>query len=143
MNLGKINNRVIQYQKYDDGNSWANFLPDKSWVAFIICDDKEISELDNIAQIILGKQPYYICCAGSQGEVLHDIIDENIVLFEIERDIVMPFQIMTTWHDEGIKEGLWYTIYGAELDLKVDIVFCLNGTEVVSEADIQRIVETL
>jgi len=130
--IGTANDRKVYYQKYNADLQWYIDLPTVSWLCFVIISNRERQELNDISRRLINNNTCYVCCAGDQGELLHDYIDEEINIRDLglgEETHLPPFDIMTTWHDEGIEHGFWFAIYTAyDYDAGINTVVCLNAT---------------
>lgn len=127
--IGYINERAVLYQKHDLGLNWYQYLPKSNWLLLCITETEDTQILDEIARKAIDNNVCYACCCGQFGEKLHDIIDENIVIREVE---VSPgnhlpvFDIMTVW-DEQIEDGLIYAVFVATHEsVQIDKIFCLD-----------------
>lgn len=141
--VGILNNRNIFYQSYAAENVWAKHYPDANWLAIIITSGRPKADLFNIAKNIIERNVCYVCCASDQGELLHDIVDEEILIRQLglDNNRSPKTDAITTWHN-NIPDGLWYAIYTADDDLTpVTDVICLDAGEISIETDITQLVE--
>jgi hypothetical protein len=108
-----INNRKLYYQAYSPDMNWTKNIPSEKWVLVVAIDKKDKTAFDDIACKVIDHDVYYACCTGSYGELLHDYIDEIIVLRKV--GVVeghLPIEdIMTTWHNEGLGDALCYALH--------------------------------
>lgn len=125
--LGYINERKILFQKHTIDINWTKNLPDSNWLLVAIVEIDDINILDEIARKVIDKDVCYACCIGSFGEKLHDLIDENLVVREVEIEkLHLPkHQVMTTWH-ENIINGLWFAAFSAFHETEqIEKIYCL------------------
>ncbi|MCQ6959688.1 DUF7684 family protein [Mucilaginibacter aquariorum] len=143
--LGVINERKLIYQKHATDVNWEKALPNCNWVAVIIVNDKSRPILDEISRKIINHNACYVCCAGSQSELLHDLVDEEIVFREVDVEglNLPPFDIITTW-DNNIDDALWYAAFTATHDTeRIDTVLCLDTTGLDIEETFRKLKETI
>lgn len=142
-NLGTINNREILYQKHDLDINWSKYLPDSKWLlaAFVEIDDTNI--LDEIARKVIDRDVCYACCIEAFGEKMHDIIDENLVIREVEIEkLHLPkHQVMTTWH-KNITNGLWFATFSAFHETEpIEKIFCLDIGKDSKKEDVLKLID--
>jgi len=128
--LGVINNRTLIYQKHDLNENWAKTMLIENWLLIVIINDKSQNILDEISRKAIDNNVCYVCCIGKQAELLHDMIDEEVVFREVDiEDHHLPsFDINTTWHQD-LSEGLWFAIYAANhLTEKINKILCLDAS---------------
>jgi len=103
--LGKIRNRQIQYFGINDKN-WLALLPDKNWLLFLIADDEQIPQFDDILKICLERNVLYVCSTGKAANKIEDIFDEEIGIktINLRSDYEQP---VTTSH-KNFDEGFWF-----------------------------------
>jgi hypothetical protein len=127
--VGSINERIVLYQKHDPGMNWYQYLPKSNWLLFCITEIEDTQILDEIARKAIDNNVCYACCVGKFGEKLHDIIDENLVIREVElppENHLPDFFVMTVW-DETLYEGLDFAACTAiHESVKIDKIFCLD-----------------
>lgn len=143
--LGIINSRKLIYQKYATDISWEKALPNANWVAVVIVDDSHKNILRELLHKLINHNACYICCAGLQSELLHDMIDDEIVFREVDfEDLYLPpFDIITTWNKD-VDGALWYAAFSAVLDTeKIDIVMCLDTTDLDIDDKFKKLQEPI
>jgi len=92
--------------------------------AFVEIDNTDI--LDVIARKVIDKDLCYACCFGTFGQKLHDLIDENLVIREVEKLYLPKHQVLTTWHND-VTEGLWFAAFAAFHETgPIPKIFCLD-----------------
>ena len=139
--IGTVNDRKVYYQKYGTDIPWSKDFPNENWLLFAIVTNKEKTGLFEISTELIENNVCYVCCAGEQNELLHDIIDDDIVVREIERGYPPSVDIMTTWHSD-IEDGLWFSIYAAyNNEVKIDTVVCLDGSGNDLEHELSNLLE--
>ena len=141
--LGYINEREILFQKHDVGINWSRNLPESNWLlaAFVEIDDTNI--LDEIARKVIDKAVCYACCIGAFGEKMHDMIDENLVIREVEIEkLHLPkHQVMTTWH-KNISNGLWFAAFSAFHETgPIEKIYCLDIGKVSNKAEVLELID--
>ncbi|MBD1366961.1 hypothetical protein IDJ77_24335 [Mucilaginibacter sp. ZT4R22] len=141
IDIATVNSRKVFYQKYSTELPWSKNIPTQNWLAFVIVANQAKTKLAEIANKLIGHNACFICCSGAQGELLHDMIDEEIVFRQVDfEDLYLPpFDIVTTWHN-NIAEGLWYATKAACNDpIKIDKVVCLDASESGIEPEIREL----
>lgn len=143
IDLATINNRKVFHQSYSTELPWSKNFPTENWLAFVIVANKKNTELFEISNKVISNNACYVCCTGNQGELMHDIVDEDIAYREVdidyEYDYLPPFDIITTWHNT-IEEGLWFAIYAAwNGPIEIDKIVCLDASESGNEPDIREL----
>ncbi|WP_426670742.1 DUF7684 family protein [Mucilaginibacter sp. McL0603] len=137
--IGIVNNRKVFYQKYDKNISWGDDFSNGNWLVFAIVSNRKKTELFEISKELIDNNLCYACCTGEQGELLHDIIDDNIVAREIERGYPSSVDIITTWHAD-VENGLWFSIYAANNEqMQIDTIICLDANGSDLEGDISNL----
>ena len=140
--LGKYCDRKLIYQRHTLDVQWASAFPDKNWLLLVIVESKSKTILAEISRKAIDKNVCYVCCAGQQSELLHDITDEEIVIreVEIENHYLPPHHIMTTWHFD-FNEATWFAFFAAHNPPEeVDTVLCLDASEVGIKSKLIEIV---
>jgi hypothetical protein len=139
--IGTVNERIVFYQKYNENISWDKDLPNENWLVFAIVSNIKKTELSEISKKLIDNNVCYACCTREQNELLHDTIDDNIVVREIERGYPPSVDIMTTWHAD-VENGLWFSIYAAHNEqVQIDTIVCLNARESDLEGDLLNLLE--
>ncbi|TFF40664.1 DUF7684 family protein [Mucilaginibacter psychrotolerans] len=143
IDLATVNNRKVFYQRYDTETPWSTNFPTENWLAFVLVDNQPKTKLFEISNKLIGRNACYVCATGEQSELMHDIVDEDIVYREVDIDYeynyLPPFDIITTWHNT-IQEGLWFAIYAACNDpIEIDKIVCLNASDGFSEPEIREL----
>jgi hypothetical protein len=139
--IGTVNERIVFYQKYNENISWDKDLPNEKWLVFAIVSNIKKTELSEISKKLIDNNVCYACCRGEQSELLHDTIDDNIVVREIERGYPPSVDIMTTRHVD-VENGLWFSIYAAHNEqVQIDTIVCLNARESDLEGDLLNLLE--
>lgn len=112
--LGYINDREVLYQKHDLGINWSKYLPDSNWLLAAFVENNNTNIIDEIARKVIDKDVCYACCIGTFGEKMHELIEENLIIREVEIEkLHLPkHQVMTTWHKD-ITNGLWFAAFSA------------------------------
>lgn len=133
--LGQVNNREIIYIWTRQTEYWADRLPASNWLVLFIGDDRNIDNITDMAQKCLEQNVCYVCTAGQERELIHEIFDELIVTNQIARGKTantpddFENSAMTTSHDE-LKEGFWFATTLAFHDtIDIKKVICLDTTE--------------
>ncbi|RWY47215.1 DUF7684 family protein [Mucilaginibacter gilvus] len=138
IHLTTVNNRKVLYQRYSTELPWSKYFPTQNWLAFVVVKNQAKTKLIEISNKLINNNACFICSSGVQGELLHDIIDEEIMFRQVDIDdlYLPPFDIVTTWHND-IAEGLWYATKAACNDpTKIDKVVCLDASESGIEPEI-------
>jgi hypothetical protein len=138
--IGCLNDREILYQRHDLEIDWVKNLPESNWLFLAIIEIDNSWIIDEIARRIIDKNVCYACCVGTYAEKMHDLIDENLVIREVEiENLHLPkHAVMTTWH-KNIEDGLWFASFCAFHETEsIDKILCMDITsssckEVISE----------
>ena len=134
-----INNREISVVKYSTKEDWLKNIPNNNWLCVIIEDDAPRRYLEEVINKIIEKDACYVCCIGSSCEKTHDLVDEEIAFREVDIDqLYLPsHMIMTTWHDDSLKEAIWdalnVTFHESIVIDKVVFLDMTDGAEKVEE----------
>ncbi|WP_419698689.1 DUF7684 family protein [Mucilaginibacter sp. NFX135] len=130
MEISVLNHRRIIYQQYSQKLDWTKEMPNENWLLIVVAEDKNKQLLNEIARKALDRNVCYVCCLGQQSELLHDIVDEEIVIREVDPEYnPLTHFIVTTW-DFNIEKGLWNAIYTANNDEgEINTVFCLHASD--------------
>ena len=141
--LGNINNREIIYQKHGLEVNWAKTIPNNNWLLFALVESDNTDILDEVARKVIDNNVCYICCAGTSGKKMHDLIDENLVIrdLEIEKHFLPSHQVITTWH-ESIEDGLWFALNCAFNEtVIIEKVYCLEIDKSSSKKSIEELID--
>jgi hypothetical protein len=142
--IGLLNNRQLVYQRYTPDLSWVKTIPDKNWLLFVIVEGKDKSVLNEISDNVIDRDVCYACCIGEQGELLHDMIDNELISRElgISNHHMPPFEVvMTTWHND-LDEAFWFSIFAAYNDPHdINTIFCLDTSEVSIKSELEGLVK--
>lgn len=140
--INTINDRKYKIIQYSTKENWTNELPNDNWLCVIVSNKTERKYLDELNGKIILRNVCYVCLFGEQCEEVHDILDENIGIREVETEnnYLPSHIIITTWHYD-FEEGFWFAFNAAfheekEID-EVIIIDMTNGKE------ISRIKETV
>jgi hypothetical protein len=141
--IGTYNDRKLIYQRHSLDIKWTDAFPNKNWLLLVFVESKARTILDEISRKAIDNDVCDVCCAGQQSELLHDMIDEEIVLREvgIEDRHVPPHDIMTTWHfDFG--EAVWFAFFAAHNPPEdINTIVCLDASELGIKFILNEIVE--
>src|ERR1700739_1577542 len=139
--IGKANERDIYYQKYTREGLLDGQLSKSAWLLFAIASGSGMDDLKNIANLFINNGGYYACFAGDQGAMLHDMIDEEIINRDIHYKYIPAFDIISSWHDVDIENGLWSAIYiDGDRRVIIDSVFCLDASTEDLEFQLRELV---
>jgi len=73
--------------------------------------------------------------------MLHDIIDDEIVTRDLRYRYLPAFDIISTWYNLGIEDGLWSAIYtDGDQRVIIDSVFCLDASREDLEFKLRELV---
>ncbi|GAB4034755.1 DUF7684 family protein [Spirosoma jeollabukense] len=135
----RINSREILFVEYNTAQNWYAQIPNQNWLCVLISDDRDRRYLNEVITKIIAKDVCWICTLGKQCELVHDLIDEEIVFREVDiEDLYLPkHEIMTTWHHD-FEEGIWFSIIAANHDeIAIEKVILLDMTNGQRINDIQ------
>lgn len=141
--VGTANNRVVFYQQHTLDVNWEKEMPKKNWLLVVVAENKHKNILREIINKALAHDLSYACCVGKQGELLHDMFDEEIVFRQVDFDklYLPPHFIITTWHDD-VEQGLWFSIFAAyNADVEINKVFCLNASDLKIEDNLIEVLQ--
>ncbi|HEY2583623.1 MAG TPA: hypothetical protein VGI43_17565 [Mucilaginibacter sp.] len=141
--LGIYNNRKLIYQRHGLDVNWTKSFPDKNWLLLVVSEGKEKAILAEISRKAIDKNVCYICCAGEQSKLLHDMIDDEIAYREVDVDNhhLPPYDvIMTTW-DIDFSEATWFAIFAAYNDPEIiNSIICLDASEMEIKSKLENLV---
>ena len=117
--------------RFSTEQNWQSGLPSKDWLCIIILNGTPRRYIDEAIPKILDKDVCCICTVGPESEMVHDLIDEEIVYREVVvENLHLPqHPILTTWHKD-LDEGIWFGIFAArhdEVEIKDIIILDLTG----------------
>jgi len=133
--LGVVKERTIVYQRYHEGLDLADSFPDGNWLLLAIVYDVSQVLLNLISSAAIDNNIVSVACMGKQGELLHDITDEEINIRDIFEDKgnLPPWDIMTTWHQD-LDDALFYSTHCfLDNDPAIKTVFCLDTSGLSTE----------
>lgn len=99
----------------DAFDAWPHALPfeDRPFAVLLITDDRDAGEdgfaaYGTWARRVTDQGLDYLCTWGPDCARLHDVMDENLVEYELAGQPA-PFFVMTTWHpDESLDDALFF-----------------------------------
>ncbi|SRR5258708_16727546 len=142
--IGVFNGRKLLYERYSIDINWANVFPGKNWLLLVTVSGKRKIILDEISRKAIDHDVCYVCCAGEQGELLHDMFDEELAFrrVDIEDHHLPPYDlVMTTW-DDDFEEFVWFGLFVANIDPEIiNTVFCLDACEAPIRYELQKVIE--
>jgi hypothetical protein len=122
--LGSKNDRDIYYLNLQGGSpDWGKTLPAKPWVAAVYSDRGSIDFIDEVLKISLKARAQYICGMGEQNSIIDDIGDEIQVMENLDNEDYDG--VITTFHS-SLAEGIWFAIWAANSDVKMNSVVFIN-----------------
>ena len=132
--LGNSNGRQILYTSVLADPNWLDNLPTENWLVFAIGQNEHKSTYIRFAYKCIDNNVLYLCTAGQDAEIIHDLFDELIVVKKIEKcesvDSPNDFENspMTTWHN-NFSEGFWFAILNAHHEKKgINKIVCVDFT---------------
>jgi hypothetical protein len=144
--VGIVNNRTVIYQKHSLELNWGKEMPEKNWLLIAVVDDANKTILREIINKAIAKNVCYTYSLGKQGELFHDMFDEEIVFREVDPDgyYLPPHFVMTSWNNDDIKEGLWYSAFAANNpDVEIKTIYCLNLTDLPIEESLSKLINNI
>lgn len=83
-------------------------LRSRHFVLFLAWEARDTDSrlIRDLALRLLDEGMTYICTWGPDCQRVHDIFDKSFALRQDENR--QPTCLMTTWHDEDLKEGIWF-----------------------------------
>jgi hypothetical protein len=93
-------------------------ISSQNFAVFLALDatDLDTDDISNMARKLLHAGAAYFCCYGHDCERVHDVIDEEILHLDLEKDGSV---IMTSWHNhETLLEALWFFVFNSFPDDK-------------------------
>jgi hypothetical protein len=141
--IGIFNDRKLIYQQFSSERNLSEVFPKEQWLLLVVIENKEKFILNEIAKKAIDGDCCFICCVGNQAELLHDIIDNEIVFREVNpgNHHLPPYDvIMTTWHAD-MEEATWYSLFAALNDPEIiGTVFCLDVSEIGIKTRLSEII---
>jgi hypothetical protein len=129
------NGRQIFYTNIWTDQNWLDDLPSGNWVAFPVGQGHDVEIYSKLANRCIDNNVLYICAAGLNCELIHDIFDEVIVEKKIKagESIDSPDDFenspMTIW-DNNFSEGFWFAVVVTYHDLApIDQIVCIDFTK--------------
>ena len=142
--IGVFNGRKLLYLRHSPDINWVKEFPNKNWLLVAAIDGKNKNDLFEISEKALDHDVCYVCCFGPQGELLHDIFDEEIVIRKVfagDHHLPPYDLIMTTWHGD-LEEILWFGLFVANIDPEIiGTVFCLDACETPIRSELEEIIK--
>ena len=133
--LGSSNDRSFYHVDGRASTEWEKELPTTNWLALPILNEANKVLAERIARACLDKDVAYVCTLGRACEMLHDWIDETIVVDKVDAGHSVSKQDdfehspMTTWHND-FDEGVWFALWVAHDDHKeIHSVVCIDMSE--------------
>ena len=147
--LGTSNGRQLYHISGRELGQWEALLPKTNWLALPILELPDKSQAERIARACLDNDVAYVCTLGPACEMLHDWIDETILVDRVNGGLSVSSQEdfehspMTTWHDD-FKEGVWFALTVAYDDYKeINAVVCIDMTEQGEKERIGSLLEAI
>ncbi len=137
-----LNDREIIFITYSTERSWAADLPKANWLCILVDNDRPRHYIDEVIAKIIGNDVCWVLTVGRSCELIHDLIDEEIVFRTLDiEDLYLPkHDIMTTWH-KNFEEGVWFGIYAAnDEDVHIDKVVILHMTDGKERTKIEKLI---
>ncbi|MFB9865495.1 DUF7684 family protein [Rufibacter immobilis] len=132
MNLEEvINSRKVKLVGYSTEKNWLVHIPNNDWLCILVVNDKPRRYIDEVISKIIVKDVGYVCTMGSQAELVHDLVDEEITFRECDIDkLYLPkHSIITTWHSD-FEDGIWFALFAADSEeFKINEVVILDMTD--------------
>ncbi|MES2426178.1 MAG: hypothetical protein V4560_04365 [Bacteroidota bacterium] len=128
--LGIINSRKLVYQRHALDVNWTKAFPMENWLLLVVIEGKNKSILAEISSKAIVHNVCYVCCAGEQSELLHDMVDEEIVFRQVDiEDLYLPDHfIITTW-ENNIQDAFWSAFFSSNNDEEeILTVVCLDAS---------------
>jgi hypothetical protein len=110
-----INQRRVAVVTYATDRNWLSELPQDRWLCVLLADAAPRRYLDEVLPKLLLRNVSWVCCAGQQGEWVHDLLDDEIVFRDMEQQYLPPHSVMTTWHEQ-VEEALEFALFTAHYD---------------------------
>jgi hypothetical protein len=106
--------RTVYFMPLTELSDWPARieLSSRHFGVLLICDGRSIpnSTVFEVARRMVDQGLAYLCAWGPDSERIHDLFDEEIV-GDASEPIGDDSVVMTTWHDESMKEAVWYALY--------------------------------
>lgn len=138
-----LNNRELIFITYSTEKNWEKDLPKNNWLCILVDNDRPRQYIDEVISKIIENDVSWVLTVGQSCELIHDLIDEEIVFRQVDIDhLYLPkHDIMTTWHKD-FDEGIWFGIFAAnDGDLQIDKVVFLDMTEGEEGQRISKLIE--
>ncbi|MDB5089919.1 MAG: hypothetical protein JWR09_3913 [Mucilaginibacter sp.] len=139
--IGTNKGRAVFYQRHNKNDNWSKDFPKENWLLFVIIKSKDETELSEISTKAIENNACYVCCSGPNCELLHDTVDYDIVIREIENLYLPPFTIMTSWND-NFEEQFWFSMYVAQNDPEIiNTIVCLDASMNSLERELEELLK--
>ena len=138
-----LNNRELIFITYSTEKNWEKDLPKNNWLCILVDNDRPRQFIDEVISKIIENDVCWVLTVGQSCELLHDLVDEEIVFRQVDIDVLyLPkHDIMTTWHTD-FDEGVWFGIFAAnDEDVQIDKVVILDMTEGKEERRIAKLID--
>jgi hypothetical protein len=110
-----------------DQSDWRARLPRSNWLCVLAAENDDRRLLDEVIDALIDNDVCYICTIGSQAELIHDLIDEEIVNREVMHGNkhLPSHTITTTWHEQP-EEGIWFATHAAFHEVPIERIVILE-----------------
>ena len=138
-----VNGRRLIYQRHALDINWDQAMTLKNWLLLVIIEGKDKHILSEISKKSVDYGACYVCCVGEQGQLLHDMIDGEIILREIVEHQLPQFDVtMTTWHSD-LNEALWFAFFVANNPPEtIETILCLDASALGVEIPLDEIIKS-
>ena len=146
--IGKIDEKEIFYLRSEDIDKYLNQLPQKNWLLFAIGNSNSEKEYRCLADACIEKNVLYVCTAGKECKLIHDIFDAVDIERlkrngEYEKLGLSVYFVMTTWHGD-FDEGLWFASTAAFSEFgEIEKIICVDFTEKKVRNYISKLIEQI
>jgi hypothetical protein len=124
--IAEINNRNISFEEYNTSKNWIAEFPTENWCLIIVAEEENRNYFDEIIRKAIDRNVAYIFSVGKQHDLIHDMVDEEIVFRDVDiEDYYLPKHMIMTAGEEDFEDGIWqgiYTTHQNETDIEEVII---------------------
>jgi hypothetical protein len=131
--IGEINNQIISFVEYDTSKNWIKDFPNENWGLIIIAEARNTSVFNEVIGKSIERNVSCICSVGKQHDLIHEMVDEEIVFREVDmEDLYLPKHMITTLSNRDFENGIWEGIYLANIGQIVILDVTKNARAIVA-----------
>ncbi len=119
-----MTNRTIKFVEFDTKKNWISDFPNDNWCLVVIADEKETSYFDEILRKSIDQNVGYICAVGKQADLIHDMVDDELALRDVEEYNLPKHHVMTIG-EESFENGIWFGLnltFNSETEIREIVI---------------------